>query len=474
MLFTSLTFFLFFPIVFIIYWLAKNSVKLQNYILLFASYIFYGWWDWRFCILLLFSSSFGFLAAKFIGETDDISVKKRWMTISVIIHLGILCYFKYFNFFIGSFTDLAHSIGWQLNYIPINIILPLAISFFTFHILGYTFDVYQNKYKHATDYIDFITHIAFFPQLVAGPIERAGHLLPQFQTKRFFVPAKMEDGLSQMLWGFFKKIVIADSLALQVNYVFANYSELHALTIVAGIIMFTFQIYCDFSGYSDIALGAARLLGFELLQNFNYPFFSKTISEFWRKWHISLSTWVKDYLFTPISFGKRYWGKWGVFYAAVVSFTITGLWHGANWTFVIFGMLHGLAVGYELVTIKQRKNLAKRFNPFWYGAISTFLVFIFWNFGGLIFRSQSLSELGGILNRLATTSWWVFPQIQLNALYWVIGLLIIERIQIKKPYALSVLELPYYIRWALYATITILIFSSKNLNNQNEFLYFKF
>ncbi len=474
MLFTSLPFFLFLPIVFIIYWLAKGSTKLQNYILLFASYFFYGWWDWRFCFLLLFSSSFGFLAGKFIGETDNLSIRKRWMTLSVIVHIGILCYFKYFNFFIGSFTEFAHSIGWQLNYIPLNIILPLAISFFTFHILGYTFDVYQNKYKHATDYINFITHIAFFPQLVAGPIERAGHLLPQFQTKRFFIPAKMEDGLSQMLWGFFKKIVIADSLALQVNYVFANYQELHALTIVAGVIMFTFQMYCDFSGYSDIALGTARLLGFELLQNFNYPFFSKTISEFWRKWHISLSTWINDYLFTPISFAKRDWGKWGVFYAAIVSFAISGLWHGANWTFIIWGVLHGIAVGYELVTRKQRKKISKKFNPLFYGIGSTLLVFIFWSFTQLIFRSQSIAELNGILHKLVTTSWLHMPEIQLNVLYWVLGLLIVERIQIKKPYALSVSELPYYIRWTLYATVIILIFSSKNLNNQNEFLYFKF
>lgn len=474
MLFTSLPFFLFLPAVFIIYWLAKGSVKLQNYILLFASYFFYGWWDWRFCFLLLFSSSFGFLAGKAIGSTDKETVRKRWMAISVIVHLGILCYFKYFNFFAGSFIELSARIGWNLNYIPLDIFLPLAISFFTFHILGYTFDVYQSTYKHTVDYIDFITHIAFFPQLVAGPIERAGHLLPQFQTKRLLVGSKMEDGLAQMLWGFFKKIIIADALALQVNYVFSHYAELNAITIAIGVVMFVFQMYCDFSGYSDIALGTARLLGFELLQNFNYPFFSQSISEFWRKWHISLSTWINDYLFTPISFAKRDWGKWGVLYAAVISFAISGLWHGANWTFILWGILHGLAIAFELLTSKQRKKMSAKFNPYLYSAASTALVFIFLSFTQLVFRSQSITEFGNIMGRLFSGGWFEKPEIQLTGLFLIIGLLIAERIQIKKLYALQISELPYFVRWAVYAAIIIIIFSSKNLNNQNEFLYFKF
>ncbi|MCJ0742959.1 MBOAT family O-acyltransferase [Pedobacter montanisoli] len=474
MLFSSLSFFIFFPIVFILYWSLFKYRKAQNIVLLLASYVFYGWWDWRFCVLLLLSSVFGFFMAKSIDQTNSQKRRNLLMTLSVIVHVGILCYFKYFNFFVSSFVDLANSIGWQLNFIPIKVILPLAISFFTFHILGYTFDVYQGKYRSSNKFIAFITHIAFFPQLVAGPIERANHLLPQFENDRKFSLPKLEDGFMQMLWGFFKKIVIADGLAMQVNYIFANYHDLNGITIALGIIMFTFQMYCDFSGYSDIALGCARMMGFELLQNFNYPFFSQSISEFWRKWHISLSSWIQDYLFTPISFKRRNWGKFGIFYAALVSFTLSGLWHGANWTFIVWGALHGLAIGYELLTKKKRKKVSKKFNPLFYAVTSGIIVFIFWCFTQLIFRAESLHHAWGMLQKLFTGDWLAKPEISLTMLLWIAGLLAAEWIQRHKPYALAISNTNFIFKWSVCALLIMIIFSSKNLNNQTEFLYFQF
>lgn len=474
MLFSSLSFFIFFPAVLIAYWALFQYKKLQNILLLISSYVFYGWWDWRFCILLFLSSVFGYIIAQQIDRTESDKKRNLLMTLSVVVHLGVLCYFKYFNFFVSSFTDLASNLGFDLTYVPLKILLPLAISFFTFHILGYTFDVHQRKYKSSNQLLEFITHIAFFPQLVAGPIERANHLLPQFENKRSISWVKFEDGLLQMLWGFFKKIVIADTLATQVNYTFAHYTELNAITIVLAVVMFTFQIYCDFSGYSDIALGCARMMGFELLQNFNYPYFSQSISEFWRKWHMSLSNWIQDYLFTPISFQKRDWGVMGVFYAAVLSFTIVGLWHGANWTFIIFGLLHGLAIGYEILTKKKRKKFAKNFNPTIYAIFSGILVYIFWWFTQLIFRSTSLHQAVGMLEQIGHGGWFVKPQIEIIGLVWVLALLIFEWFQRDKPYALQITNWNYIMRWGISAALIILIFSSKNLNNQTEFLYFQF
>ncbi len=474
MLFSSFSFFVFFPIVFIIYWTLNANRKAQNMLLLVASYIFYGWWDWRFCLLLLFSSSFGFLITKLLSEAHSDKKRRMYMNLSIIVHIGILCYYKYFNFFISSFTDFAKSLGFNVDYTPLHIALPLAISFFTFHILGYTYDVYQRKYQASNNYFEFIAHIAFFPQLVAGPIERANHLLPQFANKRQFSWLKLEEGFLQMLWGFFKKIVIADTLATQVNYAFAHYQDLHPITLIIAVVMFTFQMYCDFSGYSDIALGCARMLGFELLQNFNYPFFSTSVSEFWRKWHMSLSNWIQDYLFTPISFKRRAWGKIGIFYAALLSFTISGLWHGANWTFILWGAIHGIAIGYELLTKKKRKGWSKKYNPIFYSLLSGVFVFIFWSFTQLIFRATSIEHFWGIIQQIFTAEWVMAPETNSIYLLYIVGLLIFEWFQRSKPYALQITGWPYYIKWSLCALMVIIIFSSKNLNNQTEFLYFQF
>lgn len=510
MVFTSLAFLIFFAFAWAVYWSLSFSRKAQNIFLLLSSYFFYAaaalprtavpkyllsgklnaaWNDMltavnsrqqevlQLVLLLWLSSTFGYLMAKAIEKTEKTSTRKALMAVSAMVHLGVLCYFKYMNFFAQSFVDLAGTAGWHIDFRPEHIVLPLAISFFTFHILGYTFDVFQKSYAAATNYLDFITHIAFFPQLVAGPIERAGHLLPQFLQKRTFNAQRMEDGISQILWGFFKKLVIADSAAKYVNYVFMQYADQSGSSIAMAGIMFTIQMYCDFSGYSDIALGTAKLLGFELLRNFNFPFFSTSMTDFWRKWHISLTSWITDYLYTPISFQKRDWGLWGVVYAAVLSFTLSGLWHGANWPSVLWGLLHGLALGYEILTKKMRKKWAKKFNPVLYSLGSGILVFLFWAFGQLVFRATSIEHIGALISGMCSMSFFSLPALDHTAqaaLGWSFLMFGIEWFQRDKEYGLSVSHLNYMIRWTAYAALIVLIFSSDNLNNQNEFIYFQF
>jgi len=476
MIFTSFNFFVFLPIVFILYWVFFRYKKIQNIILLLCSYVFYGWWDWRFCFLLFFSSTFAYLMAHLINNTEDKKRRYLILVVSISVHMGILGYFKYTNFFIESFVQLSNSIGVHLNYLPLHIILPIGISFFTFHLLGYTIDIYNRLYKPEKNYLDFLTVISFFPQLTAGPIERGHHIIPQFKNKRIFNWYKIEDGLSQILWGFFKKIIIADTIAIRVNYVYANYHDLSGSTVALGIILFTFQMYCDFSGYSDIAIGTARLFGIELMQNFNYPFFSTSLSELWRKWHISLTTWIMDYIFTPLSFLKRDWAKWGVVYAIILSFGFSGLWHGANWTYVLWGLLNGIGLGYEVLTKKTRKNWSKKFNPIIYSIISGLLVFTFWTVTQMVFKASNIGQIAGLIQKVFSLSLFTIPDISFSKIVWiwVFILLIIEWFQRRKKYGLEIGNLNYMIRWTAYAAIIVFIITSKNLNNQREFLYFHF
>lgn len=357
-------------------------------------------------------------------------------------------------------------------HLPIkDIILPLAISFFTFHIIGYTIDIYRRSYVASMDYINFITHIAFFPQLVAGPIERAGHLLPQFRHKRKFTQEGMISGLRQALWGFFKKLAIADTLALQVNYIFVNHQSLSGSTVALGVLMFCFQIYCDFSGYTDIALGVGRMLGIELLTNFKYPYFARSISDFWHRWHISLSTWFKDYVFIPLG-GSRVSTSRKYFNLMVV-FLVSGLWHGANWTFAIWGALHGTyMLAEDLLTkaIKIPDNSLIRFLK----ALLTFaLVTLAWVF----FRATDFTQAWEIISAIFSKGIFMMPSIQRNGITGLaLGLLMlaVEWLQRKRAFGLDVKNMHYTIRWTAYVVLVIIIFSSDNLNKQNEFIYFQF
>lgn len=334
MLFNSFTFLVFLPIVFAIYWLiGKKHLKLQNLFLLLASYVFYGWWDYRFLSLLFFSTIVDYWVGLQLLKAEAPKARKFWLGVSLTVNLGMLSFFKYYNFFVDSFVDLLNSIGYQANPFTLKIILPVGISFYTFQTLSYVIDVYRRKLEPTKDFIAFATFITFFPQLVAGPIERATHLLPQILKPRVFNYQRAITGARLILWGMFKKIAIADALAPSVNEIFGNHQGYDSWTLLLGAFYFSLQIYCDFSGYSDIAIGLSRWFGIDLMTNFRFPYFSRSIGEFWRRWHISLSTWFRDYVYIPL--GGSHVGKSKSLRNVLIVFLVSGFWHGANWTFIV-------------------------------------------------------------------------------------------------------------------------------------------
>lgn len=343
MLFNSPEFLLFLPIVFGLYWFVANkNLKAQNALILSASYFFYGWWDWRFLGLIALSTLVDYTVGLQINKHRIERNRKQWLWVSVLVNLGLLGYFKYTNFFIKSWIDAWNSLGIEMQTTTLQIILPVGISFYTFQTLSYTIDIYRGQLQPTRSLLNFATFVSFFPQLVAGPIERAAKLLPQIESKRVFKYEEGVTGLRLILWGLFKKVAIADNCAIFVNDIFANYPDYSGPTLILGMVLFAFQIYGDFSGYSDIAIGTAKLFGIQLMTNFKTPFLSKSIPEFWNRWHISLSSWLNDYVFFPMAFTLRKHGKSGVALAVFFTFLVSGLWHGADWKYVVFGGLHGL------------------------------------------------------------------------------------------------------------------------------------
>jgi D-alanyl-lipoteichoic acid acyltransferase DltB (MBOAT superfamily) len=339
MSFNSIDFAIFLPIVFVLYWFVMNRrIWLQNGLLLIASYIFYGWWDWRFLTLIIFSTIVDFWVGIGLEKENKSRKRKILLWISILVNIGFLGFFKYYNFFLENFISAFSFFGAEFSIRSLNIILPVGISFYTFQTLSYTIDVYKRRVKPTHDFVAFSTYVSFFPQLVAGPIERASNLLPQFYSSRKFVYQEATDGLRQILWGLFKKVVIADNCAPYVNQIFSNPSDFSGSTLILGAFFFAFQIYGDFSGYSDIAIGTSRLFGFNLMQNFNFPYFSRDIAEFWRRWHISLSTWFRDYVYIPLG-GSRVSVSKSIRNTFII-FIISGFWHGANWTFIFWGLLN--------------------------------------------------------------------------------------------------------------------------------------
>ena len=395
MLFNSFEYIIFFLIVFILYWFVCNiNIRVRNLLLLLVSYLFYGWWDWRFLSLIFASSILDFSLAILIDKSNNLRTKKVFLALSLLFNLGMLGIFKYYNFFIDSFIDFSSLFGIKVNPNSLNIILPVGISFYTFQTLSYTIDVYRKQLEPTKDIVAFFTFVSFFPQLVAGPIERAKNLLPQFYKNIKFNYKQAVDGTRQILWGFFKKVVVADNCAIYVNEIFGNHNECSSLILILGAILFAFQIYGDFSGYSDIAIGTARLLGFNLMQNFAFPYFSRDIAEFWRRWHISLSTWFRDYLYIPLGGSRTSQTK--ALRNIFAIFIVSGFWHGANFTFIIWGFLNALYFLPQWVRKTNRRFLGtvaeKSIFPTIRELSSILITFTLTCFAWIFFRAADLKE----------------------------------------------------------------------------------
>ena len=461
------------------YWfLLEKNLKLQNIFILFSSYLFYGWWDWRFLGLIFLSSVVDYTLGMKIFETEDTTKRKRLLWVSVLVNIGMLLLFKYFNFFSDSLSDFFLLFGIQLDFITLNLILPVGISFYTFQTLSYTIDIYRKKLEPAKDPIQFFAFVSFFPQLVAGPIEKARDLLPQFGKVRIFKNEDGKDALRQILWGLFKKVAIADNAAVFANLIFENPEAQPSSMLILGLILFSFQIYGDFSGYSDMAIGFAKLLGFRLSQNFNFPFFSTSMSELWRKWHISLSTWTGEYIFLPISKNKKAWGRLGVVYALFCTFLILGFWHGAKWTFICFGMLHGSVVAFEYYFkkhIKRKDNFLK--SKVLSNFSGWFVTITLWLIGMLFFRAIDISHaftyLNGIFeNQFFPDSIVLFFKYKL-ILFLILILMLIEWINRKKEFGLDIKNWKFTpLRWGVYYSLTFIML--RYSGSQQDFIYFQF
>ena len=484
MLFNSLHFALFLPIVFFLYWfLNRKSLTVQNLLLLVSSYFFYACWDWRFMFLLLFSTLLDYYTGLMMCRTEHPLHKKIWFWLSVSINLGFLLFFKYYNFFVDSATESLSHLGLAVHPWTLKVILPVGISFYTFHGLSYVIDIYKGRIKAEQHFIDYAVFVSFFPLLVAGPIERATHLLPQIKRKRSFDYAVAVDGLRQILWGLFKKIVIADQCAEYANIIFNSSDHASGSTLLLGALFFSFQIYGDFSGYSDIALGTARLFGIDLLRNFAFPYFSRDIAEFWRRWHISLSSWFRDYLYIPLGGSKG--SLWMKVRNTFIIFIVSGFWHGANWTFIVWGFLNALFIMPSILMNTNRNHLETvaqgKLLPTLKESFSMALTFGLTVIAWIFFRAASVTQAWQIITKIASRSLLQYPEFDkddtLKPTLLLIGLfMVIEWLGREQQYAIQRLftTSPRSIRWAFYGVLSFIIYYfALSIDNQ-QFIYFQF
>lgn len=469
MLFNSLEFFLFLPIVLVLYWFVVNrNLKLQNFLILIASYVFYGWWDYRFLSLIALSTIIDYCIGLSIYKSNTKSTRKGWLLVSMLFNLGLLGFFKYYNFFIESWIDLLASMGYQLeNTWTLQVILPVGISFYTFQTMSYSIDIYRKKLEPTKDFVAFAAFVSFFPQLVAGPIERASNLLPQMLKKRKFDKQQGIKGIELIVWGMFKKVVIADSFAPIVNDIFSNYTDFSGGTLILGALFFAFQIYCDFSGYSDIAIGTARLFGFDLMTNFNFPYFSRSIGEFWRKWHISLSTWFRDYLYIPLGGSKvsKLKGIRNVF----AIFLVSGFWHGANWTFIAWGGIHALLFIPSFVLGTNRRHLKEGIiRKSWLSYAKDFgqvlFTFIVVTLAWIFFRADSIQDAVHYIKGINSFTIDALSFIMLSDIILIVVLVILDFIRYKQ----------IKIHFLIWILMVLAIIGSLNREVQAEFIYFQF
>ncbi len=478
MLFNSLDFAIFLPVVFILYWFVTNkNLKSQNILVVISSYVFYSFWDWRFLSLIIFSTLTDYIIGLVLGKEENQKKRKILLWISMIINLGFLGIFKYYNFFIDNFKSAFLFFGQEINISSLNIILPVGISFYTFQTMSYTIDVYRKQFKPTKDFIAFSAFVSFFPQLAAGPIERATNFLPQFYKKRTFDYTKAVDGLRQILWGLFKKVVIADNCAEFANEIFNNSSDYSGSTLVLGAVFFAFQIYGDFSGYSDMAIGIARLFGFDLKKNFAFPYFSRDIAEFWRRWHISLSNWFRDYLYIPLGGSKG--GTWMKIRNTFIIFLVSGFWHGANWTFVAWGALNALFFLPLLLSNKNRNNVEtvaqNNFFPTFKEFISILITFGLTTLAWIFFRAENIGHafeyIKEIFSASLFTKFEIFP---IKIIFLILIFMAVEWIGRKQEYAIEKIGLKWkwQYRYLMYYVIIlfILVFGAK----EQEFIYFQF
>lgn len=486
MLFNSLDFAIFLPIVFVLYWFVTNkNLKAQNILLLVASYFFYACWDWRFLFLLVFSTLLDYYTGIKMSDAPNQKLKKFWFWLSISVNLGFLGVFKYYNFFATSFAEAVSHVGWKIHPWTLKVILPVGISFYTFHGLSYVIDIYYDRIKAEKNFVDYSVFVSFFPLLVAGPIERATHLLPQIKKERTFDYAKAVDGMRQILWGLFKKVVIADQCAEYANMIFNNSGDYSGSTLLLGAIFFTFQIYGDFSGYSDIALGTARLFGIELLRNFAFPYFSRDIAEFWRRWHISLSSWFRDYLYIPLGGSKG--GTWKKVRNTFIIFLVSGFWHGANWTFIVWGLLNALYIMPSIIFKTNRTNLdivaQGKYLPSVKELFQMVVTFMLTVFAWIFFRAHTLGHaiiyikklLIGILKtpgEILLKAFW--EPYEVIAIILLLIFILIEWLGREHKYAIAYIDKCFNksVRILFYYLIVFAIFWFGG--KEEQFIYFQF
>ncbi len=478
MFFNSLDFAIFLPIVFFLYWFVFNkNLKLQNLFLLAASYVFYAWWDWRFLFLLFFTATADFFIGKQLDKTEKLSKRKILLYLSLTFNLGVLGFFKYFNFFIKNFSTAFSLFGHPIHFTGISIILPAGISFYTFQSLSYTIDIYKKQIKPSNTIIDFLAFVSFFPHLVAGPIMRASTLLPQFKVKRSFNYESAKDGLRQILWGLFKKMVVADNLAYYVDNIFGHYEQFNGTTLIFGAVFFAYQVYADFSAYSDIASGTAKLFSFRLITNFKVPYFSRDVAEYWRRNHISLTTWFRDYLYIPL--GGSQGSTFKMIGNILIIFIVSGFWHGANWTFIIWGLLNAIYIIPLLLLKTNRKHLDTVAQGKLFPSIKEMFqmafTFCLIAFGLIWFRSVDISHAIGYIKILFHPS--LLFESGITGFEFTTPLLLVfillEWIQREKEHVFDLVKLPIYARWFIYLlTIFVIIYIGKYENQ--AFIYFQF
>jgi len=483
MLFNSIDFAVFLPIVFALYWfVADKDIRLQNLLLVVASYVFYGWWDWRFLSLIVFSTLVDYSVGLLLAREERKLRRKILLWVSIGVNLGFLGVFKYYDFFLENFVAAFSFFGMNISANSLNIVLPVGISFYTFQTLSYTIDVYKRKLESTRDFVVFAAFVSFFPQLVAGPIERASNLLPQFYRQRQFDYAKATDGMRQILWGLFKKMVIADNCGEYANMIFNNPADYSGSALVLGALFFTFQIYGDFSGYSDIAIGTARLFGFNLMQNFAFPYFSRDIAEFWRRWHISLSTWFRDYLYIPLGGSRR--GTWMSVRNVFIIFIVSGFWHGANWTFIVWGALNAFYFLPLLLTNNNRKNMGivakDRYLPNIREFLSILITFGLTVLAWIFFRAENIGHAFCYISGILSPSLFSIPNIEnlslvIPVILFIIFFILIEWTGREDEYAIEKFGRTWsrWFRWSFYAFLIFCI-GMFMPTSESAFIYFQF